>query len=105
MADFLRVPLENGGEWVRLDRLDDGRVMCQLCFEYKTLDELNDVEGGKEDVCRPCAVLDSLQARLLSILELIPGEQETAQQFRNRVHQIGRIPGIHPDRDLGRGGS
>lgn len=54
-ADFLQVPLANGGTWTRLDRLTDGRVMCQLYFGYFTVDDLNPVEGGVEDACKPCA--------------------------------------------------
>lgn len=54
-VDFLTVPLTDGGEYVRLDRLTDGRVMCCLCFEYCTRDQLNPVDGGIEDVCKPCA--------------------------------------------------
>lgn len=54
-VDFLQVPLQGGGTWTRLDRLTDGRVMCQLCFGHFTTEELNPVEGGIEDVCRPCA--------------------------------------------------
>lgn len=54
-VDFLTVPLADGGEYVRLDRLTDGRVMCCLCFGYVTRNELNQVEGGVEDVCKPCA--------------------------------------------------
>ncbi|MFI0233121.1 hypothetical protein [Streptomyces sp. NPDC017086] len=53
-ADFLTIPLGDGGSYTRLDRLIDGRVMCCLCFEYCTRDQLNPVEGGVEDVCRPC---------------------------------------------------
>lgn len=56
LATFLTVPLTNGGTWTRLDRLADGRVMCCLCFEYCTREELNPLPGGGvEDVCKPCA--------------------------------------------------
>lgn len=54
-VDFLAVQLADGGEWVRLDRLTDGRVMCCLCFEYTPRHELNAVDGGVEDVCQSCA--------------------------------------------------
>ncbi|MFC7983838.1 hypothetical protein [Streptomyces sp. NPDC057336] len=54
-VDFLTVPLANGGTWTRLSRLTDGRVMCCLCFEYCTHDQLNPVNGDVEDVCKPCA--------------------------------------------------
>lgn len=54
-ADFLTVPLADGTTWTRLDRLTDGRIMCCLCFEYVTRDQLNPVDGGVEDVCQPCA--------------------------------------------------
>ena len=53
--EFLKVPLKNGGVRVRLDRLTDGRIMCQLCFDYCTREQLNPIEGGVEDVCIPCA--------------------------------------------------
>lgn len=62
-ADFLSVPLANGGEYVRLDRLTDGRVMCCLCFEFVTRDQLNPVEGGVEDVCLSCARRESSRGR------------------------------------------
>ena len=56
---FLQVPLTDGGTWTRLDRLTDGRIMCQLCFEYKTREELNPLPDGLvEDVCNPCAALE-----------------------------------------------
>ncbi|NED75335.1 hypothetical protein G3I51_24030 [Streptomyces sp. SID9944] len=54
-VDFLTVPLAGGGSYTRLGRLTDGRVMCCLCFTYCTLDQLNPVDGGVEDVCKPCA--------------------------------------------------
>lgn len=60
-VDFLTVPLRDGGTRVRLDRLTDGRIMCQLCFEYKTREELHPVEGGVEDVCKPCAAAEAQQ--------------------------------------------
>lgn len=54
-VDFLTVPLAGGGSYTRLDRLTDGRIMCCLCFEFCTRDQLHPVEGGVEDVCKPCA--------------------------------------------------
>ncbi|MFI7125960.1 hypothetical protein ACIBQ1_09720 [Nonomuraea sp. NPDC050153] len=57
-ADFLRVPLADGGERVRLDRLTDGRVACCVCFKFCRHHELEPVAGepGKVwDVCRECA--------------------------------------------------
>lgn len=54
-VDFLTVHLADGGTWTRLDRLTDGRIMCCLCFNYCTRDQLNPCEGGVEDVCKPCA--------------------------------------------------
>lgn len=61
-VEFLRVPLKGGGEWVRLDRLSDGRIMCQLCFGYFTRDQLNPVgEDAVEDVCQPCVMLEAAQ--------------------------------------------
>lgn len=57
-ADFLTVPLANGGTWTRLDRLTDGRIMCCLCFAYCTREELNPLpDGDVEDVCKTCAAL------------------------------------------------
>lgn len=33
----------------------DGKVMCCLCFERFTVDELSEtVDGDKQDVCRAC---------------------------------------------------
>lgn len=52
MADFLRE-----GGITRIDRLDDGRVMCCICFAYCTRDELQpvaDEPGRWHDVCIPC---------------------------------------------------
>lgn len=57
-VDFLTVPLADGGTWTRLDRLTDGRVMCQLCFDFCTRDQLNPVDGGVEDACRSCAAAE-----------------------------------------------
>ena len=58
-VDFLTVPTSSGGTWTFLSRLTDGRIMCQLCFEYKTREELNPLPDGMvEDVCKPCAVLE-----------------------------------------------
>lgn len=38
--------------WVSLSRLPDGRVMCCICFEYRTVDELfTDAAGVTWDVC------------------------------------------------------
>lgn len=57
-ADFLRIPLADGGEWTLLSRLTDGRVACCVCFEFRHRDELEPVvdEPGKVwDVCRECA--------------------------------------------------
>jgi hypothetical protein len=54
-VDFLQVPLADGGTWTRLDRLTDGRVMCQLCFGFFGAEDLNPVEDGVEDVCKACA--------------------------------------------------
>jgi hypothetical protein len=57
MAEFLR---ENGITW--LSRLDDGRIMCCICMEYKTRDELADVEsepGRKWDVCAGLCLIEA----------------------------------------------
>ncbi|WP_228994336.1 hypothetical protein [Streptomyces sp. DH8] len=63
--EFLVVPLADGSTWTRLDRLADGRVMCALCFEFCTLDQLNPVTGGGvEDVCKPCGRVESAVAAL-----------------------------------------
>lgn len=54
-ADFLTVPFALGGTYTRLDRLTDGRVMCCLCFDYCTHDQLSrDEDGQLTDVCQPC---------------------------------------------------
>ena len=48
----------------RLDRLNDGRVMCCLCFEFVTRDRLNPVQGDPggavEDVCITCRASEKL---------------------------------------------
>lgn len=62
--DFLTVPLANGGTWVRLSRLTDGRIMCCLCFEFCTTEQLNQVDGGVEDVCKTCARAEAAVADL-----------------------------------------
>jgi hypothetical protein len=57
-VDFLRVPLTDGGEWVLLDRLADGRVACCVCFKFCHRHELEPVAGELDrvwDVCRECA--------------------------------------------------
>lgn len=39
-----------------ISRLTDGRVMCQLCFEYVWYCQLNTTaSGAREDVCAICA--------------------------------------------------
>lgn len=63
-VDFLTVPLADGGQHVRLDRLTDGRVMCCLCFEFCTRDQLNPVDGGVEDVCLKCARVEAAIAQV-----------------------------------------
>lgn len=63
-AEFVTVPLADGGEWTRLDRLTDGRIMCQLCFGYVTRQELNPTGDGQvEDVCKPCAQAEAEAVR------------------------------------------
>jgi hypothetical protein len=57
-ADFLRIPLADGGEWVLLSRLTDGRVACCVCFKFCPRPELEpvaDEPGRVWDVCRECA--------------------------------------------------
>jgi len=34
----------------------NGKVMCQLCFEFFEIDQLNTVDGDPEDVCKVCAM-------------------------------------------------
>jgi hypothetical protein len=42
-----------------LSRLQNGAVLCCLCFEYKRREELNPTEDGKvEDVCLDCARIE-----------------------------------------------
>ncbi|MGW5173199.1 hypothetical protein ACWERY_02375 [Streptomyces sp. NPDC004082] len=60
-VDFLTVTLADGSERVRLDRLTDGRIMCQLCFAHLPVDQLNPVDGGVEDICKPCARVERLR--------------------------------------------
>lgn len=48
---------------VDLTRLADGRVMCQLCFGYFTVDQLwVDDRGQAWDVCVPCRADEWVQA-------------------------------------------
>lgn len=55
MADFLR---EGGITW--LSRLDDGSVMCSICYEYKQPNELFvDASGQKWDVCPGLCAIES----------------------------------------------
>lgn len=58
-VDFLTVEYADGHTRTLLTRLTDGRVMCCLCFGYFTVDDLNPVEGGVEDVCKPCAAREA----------------------------------------------
>ena len=60
-VEFLVMNLNDGGHRVRLDRLTDGRIMCQLCFGYFHIADLNPVDGGVEDVCKPCAEVERLR--------------------------------------------
>jgi hypothetical protein len=62
MADFLHIPLADGGEWVSLSRLADGRVACCVCFEFCHRSELEpvvDEPGRVWDVCRTCAATEN----------------------------------------------
>jgi hypothetical protein len=63
-VDFLTVPLANGRISTRLDRLTDGRVMCCICFDFCTREQLNPIEGGVEDVCKPCARIEAAVAEV-----------------------------------------
>ncbi|MCX5000944.1 hypothetical protein [Streptomyces longwoodensis] len=65
-VDFLTVPLADGGTRTRLDRLTDGRIMCCICFEFCTRDQLNPVDGIVEDVCRSCARIEAAVAEVPS---------------------------------------
>jgi hypothetical protein len=45
----------NNGGHIDITRLDDGRIMCQLCFDYFPREELQEIEPGiVTDVCIPC---------------------------------------------------
>jgi hypothetical protein len=58
-VDFLTETFADGSQRTRLDRLTDGRVMCCLCFEYVTRDQLNPLPDGMvEDVCQTCAAAE-----------------------------------------------
>lgn len=51
-----------------LTRLTDGRVMCQLCMDFKTRDRLQPVAGepGRVwDVCQTCAANENATAARL----------------------------------------
>lgn len=60
-ADFLTVEHADGRTWTYLSRLADGRVMCCLCFDYCTRDQLSvdPADGQVTDVCKPCTVADT----------------------------------------------
>jgi hypothetical protein len=60
-SEFLVMALGDGTHRVRLDRLADGRIMCQLCFDHFHIADLNPVEGGVEDICKPCARVEYLR--------------------------------------------
>lgn len=50
---------------VDLTRLADGRVMCQLCFGYFTVDQLwVDDHGRAWDVCVPCRAAEEYAERV-----------------------------------------
>ena len=54
MAKFLRI-----GNITRIDRLDNGQIMCCICFRFCWKEELNPLANGQyEDVCLPCAELE-----------------------------------------------
>jgi hypothetical protein len=84
---FQEVPLKDGGTYVRLDRLSDGRVMCQLCFSYCTRDELNPVEGGVEDVCQSCAILEAARRRIREL----EGQAREADRLRKDWEEQRRL--------------
>lgn len=62
LAGFLVESMGDGTERVRLDRLTGGRIMCQLCFDHFTVDQLNPVDGGFEDICRRCGSEERLRS-------------------------------------------
>jgi hypothetical protein len=46
----------------------DGLVMCQLCYERKTIDELHELEDGyKENACQQCFDQEQLMLRIRAI--------------------------------------
>jgi hypothetical protein len=61
--DFLTVQA-HGFERTYLTRLTDGRVMCCLCFDWCTREQLaeTDEPGIVEDVCRRCRALEEQAA-------------------------------------------
>lgn len=59
MASWVRREGPDGSVFVDITRLTDGRVMCCLCFDYKSRTELHEIEPGVvTDVCEACWVLD-----------------------------------------------
>ncbi len=38
----------------------DGLIMCCLCFDRVSVDQLSLVDGMPENVCRPCAEREAL---------------------------------------------
>jgi hypothetical protein len=54
VAEWSRVN-DNPNYFVDITRLNDGRVMCCICFDYFTREELQEIEPGVvTDVCIPC---------------------------------------------------
>lgn len=64
-VEFVTETFVEGSQRTRLDRLTDGRVMCCLCFEYVTRDQLNPLPDGQvEDVCQACAATERARQQI-----------------------------------------
>ncbi|MER6492638.1 hypothetical protein [Streptomyces griseorubiginosus] len=89
-AEFLVMTLEDGSHRVRLDRLTDGRIMCQLCFGHFHSADLNPVDGGVEDVCKPCAERERLIVSIGSPVYATKGGRRFHKTANCRSQQAGQ---------------
>lgn len=59
--------------------MSDTTVMCCLCFDSFTLDQLSERNGQREDVCKACAIIEIEQAHF---------PQPTVQAQRETLHRV-----------------
>jgi hypothetical protein len=61
MADFLREEVPGIGMVTKLSRLDNGMIMCCICYEFKYPDQLYvDADGQKWDMCIACGARENI---------------------------------------------